>query len=99
VNNISDTKYELELFKIVTEDETYIEEFGWVSDTQFFVWIRYYDLDDFMARMKDIFGYSLFDDGGFDANMQYNGVCIDLCEMLGDYLDLEDVFPKGKYQH
>lgn len=96
---MSETNYELELFKIVTDDESNVEELGWVSDTQFCVWIRYYDLDNFMKRMKDVFGYNLFDDGGFDSNMQYNGVCIDLCEMLGDYLDVECVFPKEKYQH
>jgi hypothetical protein len=93
-----DTNYELELFKIVTEDK-YVEELGWVSDTQFCVWIRYYDLDDFMKRMKDVFGHSLFDDGGFDSNMQYNGVCIDLCKMLEGYIDIEEVFSKEKYQH
>jgi hypothetical protein len=52
-----------------------------------------------MARMKSVFGHGIFDDGGFGANMQYNGVCIDLCKMLEGYVDIEDVFPKDKYQH
>ena len=55
-----------------------------------------------MTDLKRIFGNYIFDDGGFDANMQQDGVCIDLCEALGNYLgidDIEEVFPKEKYQH
>lgn len=86
-------------YKVVTEDEDIVEEFGWISNTEFCVWISYYNLFDFMDSMKNIFGYGMFDDGGFNANMQSDGVCIDLCEMIGDYLEIEEVFSKEKYQH
>ena len=52
-----------------------------------------------MENMVSIFGYGLFDDGAFDANMQSDGVCIDLAEVLGGYLDIESVFPKDKFKH
>lgn len=96
---MSDINYELELYKMITDDENCIDELGWINDKQFCVWISYFRLDDFMDRAKSIFGYGMFDDGGFNANMQSDGVCIDLYEMLGDYLDIENVFPKEKYQH
>jgi hypothetical protein len=96
---MSDKNYELELYKTITDDENCIDELGWINDTQFCVWVNYFRLDDFMDRAKSIFGYGMFDDGGFDSNMQYNGVCIDLCEMLERYIDIEEVFPKDKYQH
>lgn len=41
----------------------------------------------------------MFDDGAFVANMQSDGVCIDLAEVLGGYLDIEAVFPKDKFKH
>lgn len=96
---MSDINYELELYKIVTEYEFMVSEYGWISDTEFCVWVYYYNLIDFMERIKNVFGHGIFDDGGFDANMQYNGVCIDLCKMLEGYIDIEEVFPKEEYQH
>ena len=90
--------YELELYKLIKEGE-YVSEIGWINDDSFCAWISYMDLDDFIEQVVDILGYGIFDDGGFDANMQEDGVCIDLCEMLGGYIDVEDVFPKEKYKH
>ena len=46
-----------------------------------------------------MFGLGLFDDGGIEANMQTDCICIDLCILLGNYLDIETVFPKDQYQH
>lgn len=91
--------YELELYKLITEDNDYVDELGWVSEDKFFIWVSYYGLYDFMKEMKRIFGYGLFDDGSFNANMRDNSLCIDLCEAIGNYLDVENVFPKDKYQH
>ena len=99
---MSDKNYELELYKLITEKEdecSYVSEMGWVSDTEFCVWVYYHDLLDFMDKAEEIFGYEMFDDGGFNANMQSDCVCIDLCKMLESYLNIEDVFPKEKYQH
>lgn len=96
---------ELALYKlIVTPDETdtdisYVSEFGWVNDTEFLVWVSYLWLKEFIDRLREIFGHGLFDEGGFDAKMQDDGICFDLCEAVGYSVDVEEVFPKGKYMH
>lgn len=41
----------------------------------------------------------IFEDGGFDANMQGDYVCIDLCVTIGSFVDIEEMFPKDKYGH
>lgn len=95
--------YGLELYKLIMESNScgfpYVDEFGWINTGEFCVWVNYLWLNDFMSDLKKIFGNGIFDDGGFDANMQEDGICIDLCEALGGYLDIEEVFPKEKYQH
>lgn len=95
---------ELELYKlIVTPKETntdvsYVQEFGWVSDSEFLVWVNYVWLKEFIDRLSNIFGREIFDDGGFNGNMQCDCVCIDLCEVTDDSI-IEDVFPKDKFEH
>lgn len=90
--------YELELYKLV-EDKELVSELGWISNTEFCVWVSYLNLSDFINKAKQIFGYGMFDDGGFNASMQGDGVCIDLCQMVEGYICVEDVFPKEKYPH
>ena len=94
---------ELKLYKLLTEpnedDFSYIQEMGWVSNDEFCVWISYVWIDDFVRDLRDIFGYGVFDEGGFDARMQEYCICIDLCVALGCYLDLEEIFPKDRYEH
>jgi hypothetical protein len=95
---------ELELYKLImTPDHSdtsfsYVSEMGWSGD-MFLVWVDYWSFKEFMERLANIFGNGLFDDGGFSANMQSDGVCIDLVEALGSYIDIEDVFPKDKFKH
>lgn len=96
--------YELELYKLCyTDDNEYgiciVDELGWISDNEFCVWISYLYLKEFMNKLKELFGYGIFDDGGFDANIQADCVCIDLCEAIGNFIDIEEVFPKDKYEH
>lgn len=93
-----DKNYELELYKLINE-ENLVSEFGWCSDDSFCIWVDYRDVEEFMDKAKSIFSYGMFDDGGFNANMQSDGICIDLCEMVGCYLTVEDVFSKEKYKH
>ena len=31
--------------------------------------------------------------------IQADCVCIDLCEAIGNFIDIEEVFPKDKYEH
>lgn len=94
---------ELELYKLLTtednEHETALaEEIRWVSDDELFVWISYLWIEEFMESMKELFGCSLFDDGGFDGNFQEYGVCIDLEKMTEGYnIDFESIFPRSKY--
>lgn len=95
---MSEKNYGFELYKIIKE-EPFVDEFGWISTGEFCAWVSYWYLKDFMDKLKEVFGNGMFDDGGFSANMQEDSVCIDLCEALGDYLDIEDVFPKDKYRH
>lgn len=97
--------YGLELHKlIITPDEedldiSYVSEFGWVNNTEFLVWVDYIWFKDFMDKMIEIFGYGIFDDANFNANMQSDSVCIDLRDVLSGYIDIEEVFPKDKYKH
>ena len=87
--------YELELYKLLINPEeddidiSYVDEFGWVSNTEFYVWINLNWFNEFVKRLNDIFGYSLFD-----------CVCIDLEEVTSGYgIDLEGMFPRSKYTH
>lgn len=94
---------ELELFKLFTEtdeyDDTLVSEFGWVEE-YFYVWVNYIDVYYFMKKLIEIFGHSIFDDEAFDANMQSDGICFDLKEVLYGYdVELERVFPKDEYKH
>lgn len=96
---------ELELYKLImTPDETclefsYVQELGWINEKVFCVWISYHWIKDFIDGLKYIFGNGLFDDGGFNANIQDDCICIDLCEAIGYAVDIEKIFPKEKYRH
>ena len=97
--------YELEIYKlIITPDEedldvSYVSESGWVSDTEFLVWVDYIWFKEFMDGIIEIFGYGIFDESNFNANIQSDSVCIDLRNVLAGYVDIEEVFPKDKYKH
>ena len=101
-----DKNYELELYKLIMNPDednpnvSYADEFGWVSDTEFFIWINLIWFGEFVKRLNDIFGYSLFDEGGIEARIGSDYVCIDLENFVGMYgINLEEVFPKSKYRH
>lgn len=88
------------LFDYITNKEvSYIDEFGWINDDTFCVWISHLWLYEFIEGLKEIFGYGLFDDGGVEVNMQADCTCISLSTLLGGYLDIETVFPKKLFQH
>ena len=94
--------YKLEIYKLIKGDNdvSRASEYGWVNDSEFLVWIDYSDVGDFMAEATKVFGYSLFDDGGFDVRAQADGICFDLNKMLEGYgLELEDIFPKDENEH
>lgn len=52
-----------------------------------------------MDLLKELLGYGIFDDSGFNASMQGDCVCIDLCEAIGSFIDIEEIFPKDKYRY
>lgn len=88
------------LFDLVVGDtQNLVGEFGWITPDEFCVWVSYSKIADFIDCLNAIFGVGLFDDGGISANMQDDCICFDLCELLGGYFSIEDVFPKDKYRH
>ena len=96
---------ELELYKLIMTpnendlDFSFAEEIGWINEKVFCVWVSYYWIKEFIDGLKNIFGNGLFDDGGFNANLQDTCICIDLCEAIGHIVDIEKIFPKEKYKH
>lgn len=97
--------YGLELYKLIINPENdpdiiYADEHGWVDDETFCVWVHLVWFADFIKALTDIFGYSLFDDGGIEARIGSNYVCVDLGKIASDYgIDLESIFPKEKNRH
>lgn len=94
---------ELEFYKLLTETNSgkrkYVQEMGWVSDSEFCVWISYGTIEQFIIELKRIFDYTVFGENGFNAIMQHDCICIELCAACGEFIDLETVFPKEKYTH
>lgn len=94
---------ELELYKLIMEGAScgfpYVSEFGWVNDTQFLIWVDYLWLKEFIDKMIEIFGDAIFNDGNFNAIMLSRTVCIDLADVLDEFVDIEEVFPKEDYKH
>lgn len=95
---------EFKLYKLLaTEDNEYeivlVDELGWVNN-EFLVWVSYLWIKEFIESLKEIFGDSLTDDGGFDGNFQSDGVCLNLEEILDGYnIDLKTIFPIEKYKY
>lgn len=98
--------YELEIYKLIMipdEDDpdiSYVDEFGWISNTEFCVWINITWLKDFVERIREIFGTDVFDEGGIDAKVGFDYVFFNLEDITSMYdVNLEEVFPKSKYKH
>ena len=100
-NNYEKRQKELEknLYNLITKSDG-IEEFGWINEEEFCVWVYYEYLKEFMENIANMFGFGIFDDGGFQANMQSTGVCINLEDITGmDDIDLKELFPIEKFRH
>ena len=98
--------YELALYKLIMNPEedgrdiSYVDEFGWISNTEFCVWISLFWFKEFVDGLNQIFGYGLFDDGGIEATIGSNYVVIDLAAYVEGYgVEIENMFPKEKYRH
>ena len=101
-----DKNCELELYKLIMnpdEDDSdilYVDEFGWTNDDEFIVWIDIAWFYEFIKQLREIFDVTIFDEGGFEATIGDNYVCIDLKDVLSGYgIDFEKVFPKSKFKH
>lgn len=95
---------ELELYKLCCTNDNesgkhLVEELGWISNTEFCVWINYCDLESFIKELIRIYGTTGFDNGTLNCNLQKDGVCIDLYKIVPDITTLETTFPKSKYKH
>jgi len=94
---------ELRLYKLIVEEDedkwSGVSEYGWVNDDEFIVWVYHFSVEHFIEELNNIFGYGLFEDGGFRVNVQRDYMCFDLCEILESYIDLEKLFPKEKFRH
>ena len=88
----------IQLFNLVTNDDL-VEEFGWINDNEFCVWIYHRDIQEFMERIVELFGNSICDEGGIMVHMFKDMFCINLCDLLYSYLDIEEIFSKEEYQH
>lgn len=94
-----------ELYKLlITEDNEHGEELAteirWVSDDELLVWVPYIWFGEFIESITNILGHGIFDDGGFDGNIQKYGVCINLFKVVDGYgIDLKEIFPLKKYSN
>ena len=76
--------YEEKIKELVSQD--FIEDAKWISDDEFIVWIYYFNLDDFIDKIKEDFGTYPFDEGGFDDVVMFdNMIAINLCTLLQGY--------------
>lgn len=94
---MSEKNQELELFKLITEE---VSEYGWVSDSEFYIWLYHFELSDFVKKIIEIFSKQMFDESGIEANISEKYTVIDLAAMLsGENIELEKIFPKDQYEH
>jgi hypothetical protein len=92
-------KKEQELFDLITKNEYIgIYKLGWVSENDFTVRVYHFGLSNFINKIIDLFGYGVFDNGGFNASVKENNCYIDLCEMLDGYANIENVFPEEQFK-
>lgn len=95
---------EVEFYKMIMlpdgdmSDYTFVREFGWQQD-EFFIWISYSQLEDFIEYFVKTFGYCGLEYGGCTAILGVDYLVINMCELLGDEVNIESVFPKDKYKH
>lgn len=95
---ISKMLYEEKIKELVASD--LIEDARWISDDEFIVWIYYFNLNDFIDKIKEDFGTYPFDENGFDDVVMFdNMIAINLCSFLQGYFTehFNTIFPYGEY--
>lgn len=88
---------ERNLYRLIAESD-YVESAGW-SENSFLVYVEYLWIDIFIEKMINIFSTSIFDEGRAKATLLEYGICFDLCELVGYFIELEEVFPKSKFKY
>ena len=76
--------------------DEYAEELGWVNAEVFCIWVRWCWIDDFLTDLRILYGCEVFDIEGIKALVQDDYICIELSDT---YIDIEELYPKEKYQH
>lgn len=79
--------------KAVTD---FCNEYRWINDKEFCVWINYYNLQEFIDELNKIIRIEP-SNSECDAQIQDNCLCIVLNKSIIDecgYYDLEEMFPK-----
>ena len=84
---------ELELYKLVMGQTVY--DAKWIDEANFCIWIFHFNFAEFMKKLVEIFGSSLFGDGGFDARVREEYICINLSQLLEHRVDVTEVFREG----
>ena len=74
--------------------ETYTDEYGWVDDGRFCVWVDWMFVDDFFGRLRESYGVAMFDYGGITAHFKDGYICV---EMSDTGIDIEKYYPKDEY--
>jgi len=94
---MSEINKELELYKLVTKD---VSECGWVSDTEFNVWLGKFELFGFIEKITNVFGDYMFEDGGIEVRLMKDYICLDLtCLLCDEDIYFESVFPREEFKH
>ena len=85
---------ELRLYKLITESEC-VAGSEWIGD-EFSVRVQYIWLDEFIEKLTKIFDTGMFAEGGANATLFADYLCLDLCELVDAYVDLEEIFPRSE---
>ena len=77
---------EMELLKDVCTWKA--EEYRWINDDKFCVWVHYFNIEEFMEELRTICDFDPYNDV-LDAQIQDYCVCIELTARLFDKDELE----------
>lgn len=91
---------DLKLYKLLTDEDSPVCEFGWLSKNEFCVWIYFFALDNFMKEIQEIVGDYLGNDGGTDCTICGDTIVIDIYDALeANDIEVENVFPIDEFRH
>ena len=86
---------EMELLKDICTWKA--EEYRWINDDKFCVWVHYFNIEEFMEELRTICDFDPYNDV-LDAQIQDYCVCIELTARLFDKDELEEIFPKEDFK-